>query len=128
MNMSMQPKSPEGFNDAKFWESFYQPRRQRINPTREEKHAEHMVIMERCIAWSELRDTCGAEHEQWCPEYWAAITEQIRSNPRFAQYNLTIKSYDDIIDFADKLREERRAIEIRLVGYPHQIVSAWKLN
>ena len=111
----------EGFNDNKFWESFYQPRRKRINPTREEKHAKHMVIMERIIAWSVLREDCAAEHKQWCPEYWAAITERVRSNPHFAPYNLTIKSYDDIVDFADKLREERRAIAHDLSRYKFQI-------
>lgn len=80
------------------------------------------------ILWSELRDECAATHKQWSPEYWAAITERVRSNPHFAPYNLTIKSYDDLIQFKDKLREERRALEVRLVGYPHQVVSSWRLN
>lgn len=71
----------------------------------------HQAMLLTSILWSELRDECAAAHKEWNPEYWAAITERVRNNPHFAPYNLTITSYDDIVDFADKLREERRALK-----------------
>lgn len=107
MNMN----KSEGFNDNKFWEAFYRPRRKRIGLTREEKIEKHQAMLLTMISWSVLREDCAAERNQWSSEYWAAITEKVRKDPHFAPYNLTIKSYEDIVDFADKLREERRALE-----------------
>lgn len=78
-----------------------------------------------CVSWSVVREDCAAEHAQWSPEYWAAITEKVRKDPHFAPYDLTIKSYEDIVDFADKLREERRALEVDLARYPFQMGASW---
>lgn len=101
----------EGFNDNKFWESWFSPRRKRIGLTREEKIEKHQAMLLTMISLSVLREDCAAEHAQWSPEYWAAITERVRNDLHFAPYDLTITSYEDIVDFADKLREERRALE-----------------
>lgn len=79
-------------------------------PNEIEKHQATLLTM---ILWSDLRNECAVAREQWSPEYWAAITEKVRKDPHFAPYNLTIKSYDDVVDFAGKLREERRANRAR---------------